>query len=180
MECLTDQDAFTARELAARGFRAERIAELLLVDEDLVHAELRGEHAEPELVEVAVPEPLPEPPPVDPNAWPPPVDASTVRETVWVREGYAKGHDEQVRRVRLWGKGVQINARNEVWCTYCGGVFHAVAKLGHPSNACPTGIRRPGGVIYSLAEDEMVGDSAPLLSPMEAYFASQAISRGAW
>lgn len=78
------------------------------------------------------------------ETWPPPATDSARWQTVDVRIASGQWDKVRVRPVLLWGKRVLIDDEHRVWCTYCGGVFHTVAELGHPFNGCPTGIVRRG------------------------------------
>jgi hypothetical protein len=150
---MTAELAFRARELSASGVWSGRIAELLEVDELLVLRVLRGDDVDdvpaPVMAEVVVEEPEPEAAPADPDAWPPPVDESTVWTTVRpvLPRTNVQGGEAQVRRVLLWGKSVLINAAAEVWCPDCV-AFRTPAQLSHPFNRCPVGLPARGGPVW--------------------------------
>lgn len=146
---MTAELAFKARELSASGVWSGRIAQLLGVEERLVLRALGGvDFDEP----ASVGEPVDEPArvdasrPVDPNAWPPPVDESTHWSTVRVRTSWPHSVEVRVRQVRLWGKRVLINDENEVWCPSCQR-FRTTAQLGHPFNGCPVGLPTRAGPV---------------------------------
>ncbi|PZS15529.1 MAG: hypothetical protein DLM57_12490 [Pseudonocardiales bacterium] len=158
MDGMSSEQAFRARELSASGIWSGRIAELLDVDETLVLRALAGDTftdvAAPLVVEAAPSEPE-APEPVDPNAWPPPVDDSTEWATVRISRGYGLGVDEvSVRWVMLWGQRVRINAAAEVWCHFCL-TFKTTKALSHPHNGCPVGLPFRGGIVAYDPDDVM-------------------------
>lgn len=184
MDDMTSEMAFRTRELSESGLWSGRIAELLDVDERLVRRAIAGEIFEDE------PPPRPgadmparpaRPKPVDRDAWPPPVDESTEWASVSLSRGYAqKPTSVHVRSVQLWGKRVQIRANGDVWCTWCGGTFHTVAKLGAPGNGCPTGLIRKGVRPICFDPDDPSYEPEPRYRPAGGAGGSVDLMRVPW
>jgi hypothetical protein len=110
--------------------------------------------------------------------WPPAADAATQWTTVRLSAAWPDSVEVRVRPVRLWGKTVLINDEGEVWCSFCGGVFHTVKRLGSPFNRCPTGIVRhingPVEVDLDPESPDFVGDPpryVPVTGPRDPFWA---------
>lgn len=83
------------------------------------------------------------------RVWPPPVDDATVWRTVPLRDGWAL-----VRRVRLWGKLVDVDAQGRVWCQGCLEML-TTAQLLEPSSghrASPEAVVRRRGQVVEITD----------------------------
>lgn len=143
---LSEADAFTAAELAARGFGADRIAVLLSVDVEAVEASLQGGPVEVEDVPApAVPDVAALPRVRAKRAagpsWPPPVTERTEWSVIRLPAAAVTDAGVRVRRVRLWGQDVWINGDGGVYCPGHGR-FETTDELSGPFSTCPVGLRR--------------------------------------
>lgn len=100
------------------------------------------------------------------RVWPPPADSSTVWRRVRLREGTAR-----VRRVRLWGRDVEVDEAGKVFCDGCLGLLDP-QELLRPGTGHRPRPDVPRVVAWDLPRDE-VEEPVPLPG-------SDVYSRGAW